>query len=149
VADVFIVGGAAMALAYDATRVTRDVDAMFKPHRIVHEEAMQVGKDLGLPRWWLNEQASTTSPVKRTRATLSSSRTLAPPSRRACRSLACRATAPPDQRRTGGDRRDGRSAARPALPRDIARRPSLRCPDSKAFQFATKSVCDGGTTTGR
>jgi Nucleotidyltransferase of unknown function (DUF6036) len=27
VADVFIVGGAAMALAYDATRVTRDVDS--------------------------------------------------------------------------------------------------------------------------
>jgi hypothetical protein len=59
VADVFIVGGAAMALAYDAARVTRDVDAIFKPHGIVHEEAMQVAKDLGLPRWWLNEQAST------------------------------------------------------------------------------------------
>lgn len=29
VADVFIVGGAAMALAYDASRVTRDVDARF------------------------------------------------------------------------------------------------------------------------
>jgi hypothetical protein len=42
VADVFIVGGAAMALAYDAARVTRDVDAMFKPHGIVHEEAMRV-----------------------------------------------------------------------------------------------------------
>jgi hypothetical protein len=27
VADVFVVGGAAMALAYDATRVTRDIDA--------------------------------------------------------------------------------------------------------------------------
>jgi hypothetical protein len=26
VADIFIVGGAAMALAYDATRVTRDID---------------------------------------------------------------------------------------------------------------------------
>ena len=26
VADIFIVGGAAMALAYDAARVTRDVD---------------------------------------------------------------------------------------------------------------------------
>ena len=49
VADVFIVGGAAMALAYDAARVTRDVDAMFKPHGIVHEEAMQVANDLGLP----------------------------------------------------------------------------------------------------
>jgi hypothetical protein len=34
------VGGAAMALAYDAARVTRDVDAMFKPHGIVHEEAL-------------------------------------------------------------------------------------------------------------
>jgi Nucleotidyltransferase of unknown function (DUF6036) len=39
VADIFIVGGAAMALAYDAARVTRDVDAIFKPHGIVHEEA--------------------------------------------------------------------------------------------------------------
>jgi hypothetical protein len=32
VADLFIVGGAAMALAYDAIRVTRDVDALFVPH---------------------------------------------------------------------------------------------------------------------
>ncbi len=37
VADVFVVGGAAMALAYDATRVTRDVDATFVPHGIVIE----------------------------------------------------------------------------------------------------------------
>jgi Nucleotidyltransferase of unknown function (DUF6036) len=59
VADVFVVGGAAMALAYDATRVTRDVDALFKPHGIVHDEAMRIADDLGLPRWWLNEQAST------------------------------------------------------------------------------------------
>ena len=40
VADILIVGGAAMALAYDAARVTRDVDTMFKPHGIVHEEAL-------------------------------------------------------------------------------------------------------------
>jgi Nucleotidyltransferase of unknown function (DUF6036) len=59
VADIFVVGGAAMALAYDATRVTRDVDATFIPHGIVLEEAGQVAHDLGLPRWWLNEQAST------------------------------------------------------------------------------------------
>jgi hypothetical protein len=32
---VFVVGGAAMALAYDAARVTRDVDARFIPHGIV------------------------------------------------------------------------------------------------------------------
>jgi predicted nucleotidyltransferase len=58
VADLFIVGGAAMALAYDATRVTRDVDARFVPHGIVLDEARQVAKDLGLPPWWLNEQAT-------------------------------------------------------------------------------------------
>jgi hypothetical protein len=57
VADVFV-GGAAMALAYDAERITRDVDAVFVPHGIVHEEAERVAQELGLPRWWLNEQAS-------------------------------------------------------------------------------------------
>lgn len=58
VADVFVVGGAAMALAYDAARVTRDVDARFVPHGIVVDEARQVAKALGLPPWWLNEQAT-------------------------------------------------------------------------------------------
>jgi predicted nucleotidyltransferase len=58
VADLFVVGGAAMALAYDAKRVTRDVDALFVPHGVVVEEARAVAEDLGLPPWWLNEQAS-------------------------------------------------------------------------------------------
>lgn len=47
-----------MALAYDASRVTRDVDARFVPHGIVLDEARRVAQDLGLPPWWLNEQAS-------------------------------------------------------------------------------------------
>ena len=58
VADLFIVGGAAMALAYDADRVTRDVDATFLPHGIVLEEARNVAEAMGLPPWWLNDQAS-------------------------------------------------------------------------------------------
>lgn len=58
VADLFIVGGAAMALAYDANRVTRDVDATFIPHGVVLEEARNVAEAMGLPPWWLNEQAS-------------------------------------------------------------------------------------------
>src|ERR1022692_1245218 len=58
VADIFVVGGAAMALAYDAARVTRDVDARFVPHGIVLDEARHVAKTLGLPPWWLNEQAT-------------------------------------------------------------------------------------------
>ncbi|GII81281.1 hypothetical protein Sru01_62630 [Sphaerisporangium rufum] len=32
VADLYIFGGAAMALAYDARRSTRDIDAVFEPH---------------------------------------------------------------------------------------------------------------------
>jgi predicted nucleotidyltransferase len=58
VADLCVFGGAAMALAYDSRRATRDVDALFKPHGIVHDEALAVAAELGLPGWWLNEQAS-------------------------------------------------------------------------------------------
>ncbi|HEY1617050.1 MAG TPA: DUF6036 family nucleotidyltransferase [Streptosporangiaceae bacterium] len=58
VADIYIIGGAAMALAYDARRATRDIDAVFQPHGIVLDEAWAVADELGLPRWWLNEQAS-------------------------------------------------------------------------------------------
>ena len=58
IADVYVFGGAAMALAYDARRATRDIDAVFEPHGVVLEEAWAVADELGLPRWWLNEQAS-------------------------------------------------------------------------------------------
>src|SRR5437870_3517799 len=58
IADLYVFGGAAMALAYDSRRVTRDIDAVFKPHGIVIDEANAVADELGLPRWWLNEQAS-------------------------------------------------------------------------------------------
>ncbi len=58
VADLYIFGGAAMALAYDARRATRDIDAVFRPHGVVLEESQVVADELGLPTWWLNEQAS-------------------------------------------------------------------------------------------
>jgi hypothetical protein len=58
VADIFVVGAAAMAMAYDAKRLTRDVDAMFVPHGIVREEADAVADAQRLPPWWLNELAS-------------------------------------------------------------------------------------------
>jgi hypothetical protein len=58
VADLYVFGGAAMALAYDARRSTRDIDAIFRPHGVVLDEARAVADELGLPQWWLNEQAS-------------------------------------------------------------------------------------------
>lgn len=57
-ATLFVVGGAAMAMAYDARRMTRDVDAMLVPHGVVVEEARAVADQLDLPMWWLNEQAT-------------------------------------------------------------------------------------------
>ena len=39
VADIYVIGGAAMTLAYDARRSTRDIDAVFQPHGVVLEEA--------------------------------------------------------------------------------------------------------------
>lgn len=58
VGDVYVIGGAAMALAYDGRRATRDIDAVILPHGIVLEEAHALAVELGLPQWWLNEQAS-------------------------------------------------------------------------------------------
>ena len=66
VADVFIVGGAAMALAYDSSRVTRDVDAMFVPHGIVLEEAAHVADELGLPGGGSTSKQVSTSPGRST-----------------------------------------------------------------------------------
>lgn len=58
VADLYVFGGAAMALAYDLRRSTRDIDALFHPHGAVASEAKAVALEMGLPTWWLNEQAS-------------------------------------------------------------------------------------------
>lgn len=58
VADPYVFGGAAMALAYDTRRSTRNVDALVEPHGVVFAEAANVALELGLPAWWLNEQAS-------------------------------------------------------------------------------------------
>jgi predicted nucleotidyltransferase len=57
-ADVYVIGGAALAMAYDARRATRDIDAVFEPHGAVIEEAWAVADELALPRWWLNDRAS-------------------------------------------------------------------------------------------
>lgn len=55
VADLYVVGGAAIALAYDARRATHDVDAVFVPKAIVYEAAARVAQSRGLPAGWLND----------------------------------------------------------------------------------------------
>ena len=53
--QIFIVGGAAMALAYSTRRVTRDIDAVFEPKSAIYTAAGKVAEDLGLPEDWLND----------------------------------------------------------------------------------------------
>jgi hypothetical protein len=54
-AEIFLVGGAAIALAYDARRMTRDLDAVFEPKSVVYEAAERVAERFDLEPDWLND----------------------------------------------------------------------------------------------
>ena len=54
-AEMYVVGGAAIALAFDERRATRDIDAVFEPKDIVYEAAAVVAEQRGLPGGWLND----------------------------------------------------------------------------------------------
>jgi hypothetical protein len=60
--QIFIVGGAAMALAYSTRRVTKDVDAVFEPKRVIYDAATRVAEELGLPEDWLNDAVKSFMP---------------------------------------------------------------------------------------
>lgn len=54
-ADMYVVGGAAIALAFDERRATRDIDAVFEPKKVVYEAAAAVAEERALPAGWLND----------------------------------------------------------------------------------------------
>jgi hypothetical protein len=54
-AEMYVVGGAAIALAFDERRATRDIDAVFEPKSVVYEAAVTVAQERGLPSGWLND----------------------------------------------------------------------------------------------
>ena len=60
--QLFIVGGAAIALAYSTRRVTRDIDAVFEPKSSIYRAAARVAEDLGLPEDWLNDAVKSYMP---------------------------------------------------------------------------------------
>jgi hypothetical protein len=60
--QIFIVGGAAMALAYSTRRVTKDIDAVFEPKSAIYAAAEKVAEAQGLPADWLNDAAKAFMP---------------------------------------------------------------------------------------
>lgn len=56
-AQMFVVGGAAISLAYDHRRVTRDIDAYFVPATQLRKIISSVGKESNLNPNWLNDAA--------------------------------------------------------------------------------------------
>ena len=54
-AELFLVGGAALAVAYDPMRATRDLDAVFIPTDVVRQAATAVAEHRGLAEDWLND----------------------------------------------------------------------------------------------
>ena len=62
-AQIYIVGGAAMSLAFDRERTTRDVDARIDAgHSRLVEAVRRVGRRHGLGDTWLNDQATAAIP---------------------------------------------------------------------------------------
>jgi len=53
--EMYVVGGAAIALAFDERRSTRDIDAVFEPKAVIYEVAEQLAEQRGLPAGWLND----------------------------------------------------------------------------------------------
>lgn len=57
IGEVYVVGGAVMALAFAARPATNDVDAVFVPKETVRRLARKVGRDAGVDEDWLNDAA--------------------------------------------------------------------------------------------
>ena len=63
-ASIYIVGGAAMALAFDRSRTTHDIDGRIdRGHRALIEAVHETAHGRGLPTSWLNDQATPKMPM--------------------------------------------------------------------------------------
>ncbi len=62
VATVYLFGGGAMLMAFDGRAATSDLDARFTSTAGIIHDVHAVADEMGLPRWWLNEQGTSYLP---------------------------------------------------------------------------------------
>jgi len=53
--EMYVVGGAAIALTFDEGRSTRDIDAVFEPKRAIYDAAAEIAGERDLAEGWLND----------------------------------------------------------------------------------------------
>ncbi len=53
--EMYVVGGAAIALAFDARRSTHDIDAVFEPKTEIYKIAAEIAAEQDLDEGWLND----------------------------------------------------------------------------------------------
>jgi len=53
--EMYVVGGAAIALAFNARRSTQDIDAVFEPKAEIYEVAGEMATERKLHEGWLND----------------------------------------------------------------------------------------------
>ena len=53
--EMYVVGGAAIALTFDERRSTRDIDAVFEPKSAIYDAAAAIAAERGLDEGWLND----------------------------------------------------------------------------------------------
>jgi hypothetical protein len=55
-AEIYVVGGTAMVLAYDRTRLTRDIDAIWNSDGPLDDVVAQIAFERNLPGDWMNDR---------------------------------------------------------------------------------------------
>lgn len=62
-AEIYVVGGTAMVLAYDRERVTRDIDAVWNDDLSLSDAVAAIALERSLPRDWLNDRVRPMLPL--------------------------------------------------------------------------------------